>query len=156
MGHSFTTDSTNGTLEGNDRPTVKRTINGEETELTLESRDRGLFPLDPGGWYGVGLKASFDTNSPVQFITAYEVVYHPLGNITSIRDIIPEALVGSFNYSPRRSNELGCAAPESGAVSHLRESTGAFLLMPMLFVWYALRYALNRSVWRVTELIILQ
>ena len=135
MGWAFGFDAPGGMIEDDDKPTVNRIINGEE----IEDTDGGLIPLDPGGWYNVGMKASFDTNSPVQYVTAYEVIYHPLDNITRIRDIIPEALVGSFNESPPQSNELGCSASESGAVSHLRESTGATFLLPVFFILYALR-----------------
>lgn len=138
MGYSFSYD---GTIEDDDKPTVNTIINGEEVGET----DAGLVRLDPGGYYKIGLKASFDTNSPILHVTAYELIYHPLDNITSIRDIIPESLVGSFSDSPPQSNELGCVAPgdggdgSSGAISHLRESTGTFLLLPMVFVLYALR-----------------
>lgn len=85
------------------------------------------------------MKVACDADGHVEEVAVYEIVYHPLDNITRIRDIIPKSLVESFKGSPPRNNELGCAVPESGAGSHLRESTGAFLLLPMIFIWFGLR-----------------
>lgn len=125
----------NETVEGDEEPSVINTINGSEVGVSEEN----LVPLDPGGWYNVGLHAPFVNTSPTQSLIIYDIIYHPVDNITHIRDIIPEALVESFSSSPPQSNELGCAARDSGAASHLRETTGALLLLPMIFIWYALR-----------------
>ena len=133
MGYSFSYD---GPIEDDDVPIVNRTINGEVTGAADGSL---VVPLDPGGWYNLGLKVSFNTSTPIEYVNVYELIYHPLDNITRIRDIIPESLVESWNDSPPLSNELGCAPLGSGAASHLREGTGTFLLLPMIFIWYALR-----------------
>ncbi|TFK99990.1 hypothetical protein BDV98DRAFT_570540 [Pterulicium gracile] len=128
-------DPSNETVD--DERTAITTINGEETQ---EAHDNAWdpVPLDPGGWYNIGLKASSSgTNTSAEessSLAVWEIIYHPLDNITRVHDIIPEALVESFNGSPLQSNELGCAARGSGAVSHVRESTGAFLLLPMVFM----------------------
>ncbi|TFL07909.1 hypothetical protein BDV98DRAFT_558713 [Pterulicium gracile] len=134
LGHWFSYD---GKIEDRDQPTVVTTINGEDTK----EPDGNLLPLDPGDWYNIGLNASFDPNGLINSDTVPDIAYHPLDNITRIHDIIPESLVGALNDSPLESNEIGCAVPESGsgAISHLRESSGAFLLLPMLFIWYTLR-----------------
>lgn len=131
------TSNYNTTIEEDDAPAVNITINGENTEGTTGD----FIPLDPGGRYDVGLNASFGTYQRATHVALYDIVYRPLENITRIRDIIPEALVETYRGSPPQSNGLGCAAQdsESGAAPHLRENTGGLLLLPMMFVWYALR-----------------